>query len=667
MSFRSLPGRIQIVFFGLLIGLLGVSPTRADPVLYEAGLDPGVGFNLISWSGFTGSTQWINAINALDSAGFTEVSISPLRFVELDLPNSGSLFSSGTPSLTGVAAGISHAKSLGMRVTVNPFVEPEGFAFWRGQYNPTGAEATRFWNDYTTYLSDVATIAEANGADSLIVGTELKAITQNSANNSSWGSAISAVDSIFTGTLGYAANWDNYQNANLRNTIWENPAIDFIGIDSYFQSMLSTSQADNSGAYPNIDFITAVENAWTNKLDNEILPYAAARKGGAGMPVEFTEIGYLPHNRTTVTPQGNSQPLDQDEQNMAFEGFMRALDGRLASGEFLAAHIWQWNMSGSGGSLWNMDPSGGDQPNNQQTAQWLSSFVQGTNLDPGDPPDPPPPGATQILYSFETGLEGFAYPNFETEPPSTLAQVSGIGETDGDHSLAITKPTQAWTWDARVFMSGDQLQAMQNAIADNIDDYVLEMDVTYVADDLPANLTDLNMHISFQSQPGGEWGQAFPFAAIGSPVDQLFQVEVPLSAIASDNPDTLVPGISSLAFHLGFAGSFTGNATIYIDRIALTDLTFVAPENANFDGDDDVDGNDFLIWQRGFGMTEGASLEDGDANGDGAVNESDLEIWEGQYGTSGLLTTAATAVPEPATCLSLLLAAGLCPNVRRRR
>ena len=231
-----------------------------------------------------------------------------------------------------------------MRVTVNPFVEPQGFSTWRGFYDPTpgSGEWTTFWNDYEDYMVDVAQIAETNGADSMTVGTEYRAITRNIGNGPKWNTVINAIDSSFSGTLGYAANWDNYQNNNLKTAIWDHPAIDYIGIDSYFTGLLSNSQADASGAYPNQTFIDQVEDAWNNELDNEILPYAAARKSGAGMPVEFTEIGYLPYNRTTVTPQNQSGSIDSAEQNMAYEGLMRALDGR--KDDFLAAHIWNWGM-----------------------------------------------------------------------------------------------------------------------------------------------------------------------------------------------------------------------------------------------------------------------------------------------------------------------------------
>jgi ABC-type cobalt transport system substrate-binding protein len=46
-------------------------------------------------------------------------------------------------------------------------------------------------------------------------------------------------------------------------------------------------------------------------------------------------------------------------------------------------HIWQWEMTGSQGSTWNINPSAGaNQPDNRPLAQWLSGWV--SNLLPGD-------------------------------------------------------------------------------------------------------------------------------------------------------------------------------------------------------------------------------------------------------------------------------------------
>jgi hypothetical protein len=72
------------------------------------------------------------------------------------------------------------------------------------------------------------------------------------------------------------------------------------------------------------------------------------------------------------------------------------------------------------------------------------------------------------------------------------------------------------------------------------------------------------------------------------------------------------------------------------------------PDSADFDGDGDVDGRDFLLWQRGFGKPN-AAKGDGDADNDGVVNAIDLGVWQDQYATvpslSALTEVADSSVP----------------------
>lgn len=70
------------------------------------------------------------------------------------------------------------------------------------------------------------------------------------------------------------------------------------------------------------------------------------------------------------------------------------------------------------------------------------------------------------------------------------------------------------------------------------------------------------------------------------------------------------------------------------------------PDSADFDGDGDVDGRDFLLWQRGFGKSD-AAKDDGDADNDGVVNTVDLSVWQDQYAAVLPLTVLSDGV-DPA-------------------
>jgi formylglycine-generating enzyme len=76
-----------------------------------------------------------------------------------------------------------------------------------------------------------------------------------------------------------------------------------------------------------------------------------------------------------------------------------------------------------------------------------------------------------------------------------------------------------------------------------------------------------------------------------------------------------------------------------------------APLAGDYDLDDDVDGNDFLVWQRG-----------GSPN---PVSAADLAIWRAHYGEGGSATAVSTTVPEPTT-LVLLMFAEVGLRLRRR-
>jgi len=84
-------------------------------------------------------------------------------------------------------------------------------------------------------------------------------------------------------------------------------------------------------------------------------------------------------------------------------------------------------------------------------------------------------------------------------------------------------------------------------------------------------------------------------------------------------------------------GSTAGGSFAY-DRAEIT-------PSADFDRDGNVDGRDFLTWQRNFGATP-ALHSQGDANFDGVVTGDDLAIWQTAYAAP---LAALSAIPEPTT------------------
>lgn len=103
----------------------------------------------------------------------------------------------------------------------------------------------------------------------------------------------------------------------------------------------------------------------------------------------------------------------------------------------------------------------------------------------------------------------------------------------------------------------------------------------------------------------------------------------------------------------------------------------LAPDfSADFDGDLDVDGSDFLTWQRGAGLSGSAALQiAGDANFDMDIDNVDLGVWQTEYGsdlasfagaTSPPLASLAT-IPEPGSLLLAIVCSATCCVFCRRR
>jgi len=87
------------------------------------------------------------------------------------------------------------------------------------------------------------------------------------------------------------------------------------------------------------------------------------------------------------------------------------------------------------------------------------------------------------------------------------------------------------------------------------------------------------------------------------------------------------------------------------------EMEFMNVQPGDFDQDGDVDGTDFLNWQREYGMPAVPFGTGADGNSDGMVDVADYDLWRENFGfnlSSG--GGAAIAIPEPSTPAMLALA-----------
>jgi beta-glucanase (GH16 family) len=100
----------------------------------------------------------------------------------------------------------------------------------------------------------------------------------------------------------------------------------------------------------------------------------------------------------------------------------------------------------------------------------------------------------------------------------------------------------------------------------------------------------------------------------------------------------------------GYGSLLSSVTNVQVDYVRVYSAVTPEAPSADFDADGDVDGADFLTWQRGVGATSGAIRADGNANAgvDGDVDAGDLTTWREQFGAGGA-GPGGVAIPEPAS------------------
>ena len=214
-------------------------------------------------------------------------------------------------------------------------------------------------------------------------------------------------------------------------------------------------------------------------------------------------------------------------------------------------------------------------------------------------------------------------------------------------SFSLLSDQNSLTYDFGTVTLGGSVPAFQFDLANLVDmagfTAKLDLDSIIPSGDFATLSTDL---LAFN---GG--------AALGAGLSNSFEASINTSTAGSFSAmytlnfsDENLPGASGL-------GSLTLNLSGTVEAAAFIDT-------ADFDGDGDVDGRDFVVWQRGFGT--GSTLETGDANNSGTVDGDDLLIWQGQYGQEPGEFAAASAVPEPTSAALVVLCLTSILGIRRR-
>ncbi len=232
------------------------------------------------------------------------------------------------------------------------------------------------------------------------------------------------------------------------------------------------------------------------------------------------------------------------------------------------------------------------------------------------------------------------------------------GQFAGSSSESSPTPVESYGWD-------------YNEVANNTDRYYeIEIPDGTIALDFSVILTwnvDVNP-ASFNSESLADLSLT------------LTNVTDPNSPVVEDQSDSMVDNVEHIYIGQGQAVEYLAPGTYTLEvegdmaqdyGIAWRTSTLFGddPDNltpsADFDEDGDVDGIDFLTWQRGLGALLGAAHADGDADGDGDVDDDDLAIFNAGYGSPAPVVSVV-GVPEPGAMVLALAAIGVLMLAPRR-
>ncbi|HEY3392466.1 MAG TPA: PQQ-dependent sugar dehydrogenase [Lacipirellulaceae bacterium] len=130
----------------------------------------------------------------------------------------------------------------------------------------------------------------------------------------------------------------------------------------------------------------------------------------------------------------------------------------------------------------------------------------------------------------------------------------------------------------------------------------------------------------------------------------------------------LTPNAGSPQWPVSFGEDADGN--LYIAYLVSGDVYRIAtsaPVAGDYNGDGEVDVEDYNAWRASFGVSSQPNFPPADGNRNGVVDAADYVIWRKAFGSGGAGSGEALAsVPEPATASLLIAFAGALVLIHRR-
>lgn len=289
-----------------------------------------------------------------------------------------------TGSLDNLAREIREAKQAGLSVVVKPHVDTLDHAgAW--QIDPT--DKTAWFSDYKAHILQAARIAQDNGADVFVVGTELQQLDRDLAMRPHFVDLISSVRSVFSGDITYSTTYITAGDLATTNvTFWD--LVDFVGINIYPEFLTA-----------NGNDVSSLVNAWY-QADQD--PNLAGQPGlvshveavrtlheMTGKPILFTEMGIRSLDGAVADSAGwtGSGQVDTAEQQAFYESFFEVWS-REGEDWLMGMLSHKWNLINpihvDDKSNTDGDPTDftvRDKPASDTVYQWFTGQRQGAGRD----------------------------------------------------------------------------------------------------------------------------------------------------------------------------------------------------------------------------------------------------------------------------------------------
>jgi hypothetical protein len=347
---------LGILILAAVVGSFVPAPVSASVPNWQKGS------NMISWAPndlaepwFAQSLRNLRGTHA-DSVAFV------LPYYQSTFQSSDVQAGPATPSTEALITAINTAHSLGFKVTLKPHLQVlESLNGWRAYINPTDRSA--WFTAYGAMLTSLGKIAEEEGVEQIVIGTELINMTDDSVhamNTPGWKKMIADLRAVYSGKLTYSANWGesgwNSEKDHLK--FWED--LDYIGLSAYYYL------AADSTSYTPADLL----KKWAFWNDTHIKPLAEKY----GKPVIFTEVGYRSRTGTLQRPP-RWEPggtFNEKEQADAYEAlFSYWNDQPFMQGVFL----WDWENHQNGGGPGNTNFTPQNKLAQQVMTKWFGAGV----------------------------------------------------------------------------------------------------------------------------------------------------------------------------------------------------------------------------------------------------------------------------------------------------